>query len=58
MSTESTPPEGYRKTRMRLLWARIGCHDCGGAGEFLVTDDEDPELRYPQPCDCLWTPRG
>ncbi|MEY8042615.1 hypothetical protein AB8O55_24685 [Saccharopolyspora cebuensis] len=22
----------------------------------IAADDEDPTLRFPQPCDCLWTP--
>ena len=58
MTVDSTPPPDYRETRMRGLWARIGCTDCGGTGEFIVTDDDDPDLRYPQPCDCLWCPEA
>ncbi|MEG9518080.1 hypothetical protein LZ318_30910 [Saccharopolyspora indica] len=53
MTVEITPPPGYHQTRLRGLWARQGCGGCGGAGEFIVTDDEDPDLRYPQPCECL-----
>jgi hypothetical protein len=56
-------PEGYCPTRLRGLWALIGCLVCGGNGEYLVSDDTDqvrdcdePGLRYPQPCDCLWSP--
>jgi hypothetical protein len=65
MDLTITPPEGYRKTRMRWLWALAGCDVCGGSGEYLVNDHEDrgepwdPEdgpLLYPQPCDCLWAP--
>ncbi|WP_034271078.1 hypothetical protein [Haloechinothrix halophila] len=65
MDLTITPPEGYRKTRMRWLWALASCDVCGGSGEYLVNDHEergepwDPEdgpLLYPQPCDCLWAP--
>ncbi|GAB3673669.1 hypothetical protein [Saccharopolyspora sp. NPDC049426] len=58
MTAEIPPPPHYRETRIRGLWALSGCADCGGTGEFLVTDDEDPDLRYPQPCDCLWCPEA
>jgi hypothetical protein len=60
-----TIPEGYRTTRLRGLWALAGCRVCGGNGEYLVNDRDDtdapwdpeePEPRYPQPCDCLWAP--
>jgi hypothetical protein len=56
-------PRGYRKTHLRGLWALAGCCECGGNGEYLVSDDtdepwdpEEPEPWYPQPCDCLWSP--
>lgn len=58
MTVEITPPPNYHETRIRGLWALSRCADCGGAGEVLVTDDEDPYLRYPQPCDCLWCPEA
>ena len=48
------PPPGYCKTRMRWLWARVTCA-CRGDGEIIVYDD-DSDLPYPQPCDCLWSP--
>ncbi|WP_410626232.1 hypothetical protein [Amycolatopsis sp. cmx-8-4] len=58
-----TIPAGYRKTHLRGLWALADCRACGGNGEYLVSDDtdepwdpEEPEPRYPQPCDCLWSP--
>ena len=66
MDLTITPPEGYRKTRMRWLWGLAGCDVCGGSGEYLVNDHaerngqpwdpEDGPLLYPQPCDCLWAP--
>ncbi|WP_372667947.1 hypothetical protein [Amycolatopsis kentuckyensis] len=58
-------PDGYCPTRLRGLWALVGCLVCGGNGEFLVSDRDDtiepwdcdePEPTYPQPCDCLWSP--
>ncbi|MET8997191.1 hypothetical protein [Amycolatopsis sp. NPDC004169] len=58
-------PEGYRQTHLRGLWALASCRDCGGTGEFLVSDRDDPiepsdgdepEPWYPQRCDCLWAP--
>ncbi len=57
--------EGYRKTRMRRLWALDGCPECRGSGEYLVNDRDDSlaqrvpgddDVWYPQPCDCLWSP--
>lgn len=54
MNVEITPPRDYRETRTPGLWARIGCADCRGTGDVIVTDDDDPTLRYPQPCGCLW----
>ena len=56
-------PAGYRTTHLRGLWALAGCRECGGNGEHVVSDDTDqmsdgdePEPWYPQPCDCLWSP--
>ncbi|WIV52870.1 hypothetical protein [Amycolatopsis nalaikhensis] len=58
-------PAGYRTTHLRGLWAHADCRECGGTGEFLVSDRDDPiepwdpdepATWYPQPCDCLWSP--
>ncbi|MBE1493195.1 hypothetical protein H4696_000295 [Amycolatopsis lexingtonensis] len=56
-------PEGYRTTHLRRLWALAGCRECGGNGEYPVSDDtdqpwdsNDSAVWYPQPCDCLWSP--
>ncbi|MGW5747724.1 hypothetical protein [Amycolatopsis sp. NPDC003861] len=56
-------PEGYRQIHMGGPWALTSCRDCGGNGEYSVSDDTDeawgPDETQPwspQPCDCLWSP--
>jgi len=55
MRLNITPPPGYTAVS-RQLWALADCTHCDGAGDVIVCDDSDPELRYPQPCECLWSP--